>query len=317
MGAVRRQPRAAAPGGLGRGPGPGRRGQRAARADRRCGAARRRRAAAAPTRSERDRGTTAFLCAEYAIHCSLPVYSGGLGALAGDLVKQASDDDAPLVAVGLMYREGYFRQRLDASGWQHEYWTATDPPRLPAALVTRGRRRVRSRSRLPIGGVEVAAQAWRVAGRSGAASSCWTATARRTRRRRGGSLRASTSRTPTCAWPSTPCSASAACGCSAALGIAPCDRSPQRGARGVRRRSSSPGPSAAGGRSLDEALELARERTVFTTHTPVPAGNDTYPAEQVLRRLSGRARRARAGSRDAFARAGSLAPRSRTTSRSA
>ena len=64
----------------------------------------------------------AFFCAEYAIHGSLPVYSGGLGVLAGDILKEASDRGLPLVAVGLMYRQGYFRQRIDGSGWQHEYW---------------------------------------------------------------------------------------------------------------------------------------------------------------------------------------------------
>ena len=78
----------------------------------------------------------AFLCAEYGVHVSLPIYSGGLGALAGDLLKEASDRAVPMVAVGLMYRKGYFRQRIDASGWQHEYWIDTDPERLPAALVT-------------------------------------------------------------------------------------------------------------------------------------------------------------------------------------
>ena len=76
-------------------------------------------------------GPVAFLCAEYGIHVSLPVYSGGLGALAGDLLKEASDEALPLVAVGLMYRKGYFRQRVDAGGWQHEYWIDTDPERLP------------------------------------------------------------------------------------------------------------------------------------------------------------------------------------------
>src|SRR5947209_814034 len=80
----------------------------------------------------------AFLCAEYGVHISLPVYSGGLGALAGDLLKEASDSAIPLVAVGLMYRKGYFRQRIDASGWQHEYWIDTDPERLPAALICDG-----------------------------------------------------------------------------------------------------------------------------------------------------------------------------------
>src|SRR5580704_14347599 len=78
----------------------------------------------------------AFFCAEYGVHASLPVYSGGLGALAGDLLKEASDRALPMVAVGLMYGKGYFRQRVDAGGWQHEYWVSTDPERLPAALVT-------------------------------------------------------------------------------------------------------------------------------------------------------------------------------------
>jgi len=89
-----------------------------------------------PVTAERP---VAFLCAEYGLHGSLPVYSGGLGVLAGDLLKQASDHRLPLVAVGLLYREGYFRQRLDTSGAQQEYWVDTDPERLPAALVTDGR----------------------------------------------------------------------------------------------------------------------------------------------------------------------------------
>ena len=73
----------------------------------------------------------AFFCAEYGVHQSLPIYSGGLGALAGDLLKEASDQALPLVAVGLMYRQGYFRQRLEVSGWQQEYWIdiGRDPPR--------------------------------------------------------------------------------------------------------------------------------------------------------------------------------------------
>ena len=65
---------------------------------------------AAPVVSERP---VAFFCAEFGVHQSLPVYSGGLGVLAGDLLKEASDRALPLVAVGLMYRQGYFRQRLE------------------------------------------------------------------------------------------------------------------------------------------------------------------------------------------------------------
>ena len=77
----------------------------------------------------------AYFCAEFGVHRSLPVYSGGLGALAGDILKESSDRALPLVAVGLMYRQGYFRQRIDAGGWQHEYWVDTDPERLPAPTL--------------------------------------------------------------------------------------------------------------------------------------------------------------------------------------
>lgn len=80
----------------------------------------------------------AFLCAEFAVHPSLPIYAGGLGVLAGDLLKEASDRALPLVAVGLLYRRGYFHQRLDPSGWQHEYWTDTSPERLPLEHVVDG-----------------------------------------------------------------------------------------------------------------------------------------------------------------------------------
>src|SRR5229473_6638810 len=62
----------------------------------------------------------AYFCAEYGIHNSLPLYSGGLGILAGDHLKSASDLNLPLVAVGLFYRYGYFHQRLRSDGWQEE-----------------------------------------------------------------------------------------------------------------------------------------------------------------------------------------------------
>src|SRR6266481_778616 len=62
----------------------------------------------------------AYFCAEFGIHNSLPLYSGGLGILAGDHLKSASDLNLPLVAIGLFYRFGYFRQRLRRDGWQEE-----------------------------------------------------------------------------------------------------------------------------------------------------------------------------------------------------
>jgi len=78
----------------------------------------------------------AYFCSEFGVHCSLPLYGGGLGVLAGDLLKAASDIALPTVGVGLLYRQGYFHQRLDSSGWQHEYWINTYFERLPAVLVT-------------------------------------------------------------------------------------------------------------------------------------------------------------------------------------
>ncbi len=73
----------------------------------------------------------AYFSAEFGIHESLPIYSGGLGVLAGDHVKSASDLDIPLIAIGLFYSHGYFRQYLDANGWQCEEYLLTDINQLP------------------------------------------------------------------------------------------------------------------------------------------------------------------------------------------
>ncbi|MBZ5655778.1 MAG: alpha-glucan family phosphorylase [Acidobacteriia bacterium] len=83
----------------------------------------------------------AYFSAEFGLHESLPVYSGGLGVLAGDHIKSASDLDIPLVGVGLFYGQGYFRQRLDLEGWQHEEYLETDVNQLPmeAAIGKNGR----------------------------------------------------------------------------------------------------------------------------------------------------------------------------------
>ncbi|MDQ2895217.1 MAG: alpha-glucan family phosphorylase [Actinomycetota bacterium] len=218
----------------------------------------------------------AFLCSEYGVHVSLPVYSGGLGALAGDILKESSDRALPMVAVGLMYRKGYFRQRVDASGWQHEYWVETDPDRLPAALV-----RTAAGDPLtvgvPIGEAEVIAQIWRVdVGRvplflldtdtpENAPLERWIT----------GRLYDGDGQTRLAQY--------------ALLGVG--------GIRALRAMGLEPGvihlneghaalaplelARDGSGATLHEALGRARSRTVFTTHTPVPAGNDTYPPDQV------------------------------------
>src|ERR1700739_5001577 len=77
----------------------------------------------------------AYFSAEFGIHESLPVYSGGLGGVAGDHIKSASDLDIPLVGIGLFYGQGYFRQRLDGNGWQREEYLETDVNQLPMEVA--------------------------------------------------------------------------------------------------------------------------------------------------------------------------------------
>ena len=72
----------------------------------------------ARTYKARNRQTVAYFSMEFGLHEILPIYSGGLGVLAGDHLKQASDLGLPLVGVGLMYAEGYFSQRITEDGWQ-------------------------------------------------------------------------------------------------------------------------------------------------------------------------------------------------------
>ena len=73
----------------------------------------------------------AYFSAEFGLHESLPIYSGGLGVLAGDHLKSVSDLGVPLVGLGLLYAEGYFRQTLDAEGWQRETYLDNNPDNLP------------------------------------------------------------------------------------------------------------------------------------------------------------------------------------------
>jgi starch phosphorylase len=77
------------------------------------------------------KGPVAYFCAEYGLHETLGIYSGGLGVLAGDHMKSASDMALPLVGVGLLYRNGYFRQTIDADGHQEHRYPDFDLTRLP------------------------------------------------------------------------------------------------------------------------------------------------------------------------------------------
>ena len=104
----------------------------------------------------------AYFCAEFGVHNSLPLYSGGLGILAGDHLKSASDLNLPLVAVGLLYRYGYFRQRLRNDGWQEEHYGETHPNDLPLTLVNDANGQP-LRIEVAIRDRNVLAQVWRAA----------------------------------------------------------------------------------------------------------------------------------------------------------
>jgi len=225
----------------------------------------------------------AFICAEYAVHESLPIYSGGLGVLAGDFLKEASDRRLPLVGVGLLYRRGYFHQRLDPSGWQHEWWSTEHPDQLPATPVLSADGTPLTVS-VPLRGERVAARVWRVnVGRvplflldtavaQNSALSRWVAAQLYVGNPNArlmqyallgiGAVRA------LAAMHLHPAVVHLNEGHAALASIAIAAEETSRG---------SPWPAA---------LEAARQRVVFTTHTPVAAGNESY-ADQDMEHILG------------------------------
>lgn len=102
----------------------------------------------------------AYFCAEFGFHESLPIYSGGLGILAGDHCKAASDEQLNFIAVGLLYRQGYFTQSVDSDGVQHAGYRDADPRDLPVEPVL-GERDEWLTVRVPVAEREVEARLWR------------------------------------------------------------------------------------------------------------------------------------------------------------
>jgi len=105
--------------------------------------------------------TIAYFSCEFGLDVSLPIYSGGLGVLSGDHLKTASDLGLPLVAVGLLYRFGYFNQTLSADGWQFESYTENDWYNMPVSLETDKDGKPITIT-VEIGDAPVKAQIWRV-----------------------------------------------------------------------------------------------------------------------------------------------------------
>jgi starch phosphorylase len=221
-------------------------------------------------------GPVAYFSAEFGLHESLPVYSGGLGILAGDHLKSASDLGVPLVGVGILYTQGYFRQRLDAEGRQEEVYEPLEPQNRPVvpALDADGREVLLS---VELPGRKLLLRVWKAqVGRASVllldadipenAPEDRTLTARLY----GGDLRTRIAQ-------------------ELVLGVG--------GVRALRAVGTHPaayhmneGHAAfsglermreliSTGSSFEEAREEVTLRTIFTTHTPVPAGHDAFPPD--------------------------------------
>ena len=234
----------------------------------------------------------AYFSPEYGITAALPQYSGGLGILAGDHLKSASDLGVPIIGVGLLYRHGYFRQSLSRDGWQQERYPVLDPDELPISLL---REPDGSAAKVTVGMPEGHTATARI----------WVAQVGRvplllldtdvednteqvlrdiTDRLYGGQTEHRLRQ-------------------EMLLGIG--------GVRAIRaytRITGAPAPEVfhtneghAGflglerirefteeqGAAFDSALEISRAGTVFTTHTPVPAGIDRFPRELVAQYFGG------------------------------
>jgi len=233
----------------------------------------------------------AYFSPEYGITAVLPQYSGGLGILAGDHLKAASDNGVPILGVGLLYRHGYFRQSLSRDGWQQESYPILDPDELPISLL---RLPDRSAAKITVG----------MPGGDSAVARIWVAQIGRvplllldtdveentgvlrdiTDRLYGGNTEHRLRQ-------------------EMLLGIG--------GVRAIRlycELTGAPEPEVfhtneghAGflglerirelvedkGLDFDSALEVSRAGTVFTTHTPVPAGIDRFPIDLVEQSFGG------------------------------
>lgn len=225
-----------------------------------------------------------YFSAEFGFHISIPIYSGGLGILAGDHCKEASDLGIPLVGIGFMYPQGYFRQRLTPDGWQEADYASFDRSQSPI-------HRVLSPDGTPLkigvdmGGRHVAATIWNVQVGRVTLYLLDTDVPENALEDRGLSARlyGGGQEMRLCQ--------------EILLGIG--------GVRALRALSIHPtvwhvneGHSAFlvlerlrefrhSGMSQTEATEAVRHSTVFTTHTPVPAGHDVFPLDLMERYFNG------------------------------
>ncbi len=219
-------------------------------------------------------GPVAYFSMEYGVHQSLPFYAGGLGVLAGDHLKSASDLGLPLIGVGLLYRHGYFRQTVDADGLQQHTYLEHDFTRLSVRpLAGVGGRDVAIRVSLPTG--DVTAKLWTVqVGRiplvlldtdvpendpaDRAVTSILYVQGREMRLTQEVVLGVGGARAL------------------AALGLEPAVWHVNEGHSVLLQVERLRRAVVDDGLDHEEALRRIRASTVFTTHTPVPAGNEQF-----------------------------------------
>jgi starch phosphorylase len=237
------------------------------------------------TAPEHTKDTIAYFSCEYGIDTGLPVYSGGLGVLSGDHLKASSDLGLPLVAVGLLYRYGYFRQFLSADGWQQERYEENDWYHMPVTLEKdAGGNPIKFT--MDYSGTPVFVQIWKaMVGvtplylldtnisenpmKFREITSVLYSGDKDTRLRQEillgiGGVRALQT-----------------------LGIKPAVYHMNEGHSLFLQLERIRELVVGSGLSLDEAIQCVRATSIFTTHTPVPAGNETFDPKLLERYLKG------------------------------
>ncbi len=223
-------------------------------------------------------GQVAYFSAEFGLHRSVPLYSGGLGILAGDHLKEASDLGVPLVAVGFMYNQAYFRQVIDAEGWQEAVYDSVDQMAMPIDLARTPSGAV-VKVQVPIGDRMVTCVVWFV--KVGRVSLYLLDTdtpenssedRHLTARLYGGDHHTRLCQELLLGIGGV--RALRAVGCEPQVWHAneghPAFLLVERIREGIRQ-----------GQSMNEAVKQVRDSTVFTTHTPVPAGHDIFSGDLI------------------------------------
>ncbi|GMU20876.1 MAG: glycogen phosphorylase [Phycisphaerae bacterium] len=228
-------------------------------------------------------GTIAYFSAEFGLHECLPIYSGGLGILAGDHLKSASDLGLPLVGVGLLYRQGYFHQYLTNDGYQFEDYPELDFTTLPVSPVRDEEGQHRTVC-LDVGGNPVHAFIWQVnVGRVTLYLLDTNVPQNRpedreiTARLYGGDQEMRIRQEIVLGIGGVRALS--------ALGISPSVCHMNEGHSAFLALERIQQHMKRDGLSFDQAREVVATGTVFTTHTPVPAGIDTFPPALVTRYL--------------------------------